>query len=174
MKLLRYYVLMLTLLTSQLVSAQSQDPAQVNEPEFQKMLQKLLQMRVAQMDVDELHADMSDYVILDSREQPEYETSHIDGAIHVGYNKLKRQVLQDIPKDAQIVVYCSVGYRSERVAYQLQKQGYTNVKNLYGSIFEWANRGYPLVSADGATTDVHTYNRKWSQWMTNPAYTRVW
>ena len=174
MKHLKYYVLMFCLLASQCITAQSQTEVEVNDPDFQKMLQRLLQMKVDHMDVDELHADPDKYIILDSRELPEYETSHIEGAIHVGYNKLQHDVIQDIPKDAEIVVYCSVGYRSERVAYQLQKKGYSNVKNLYGSIFEWANRGYPLISADGSTTDVHTYNRKWSQWMSNSSYKAIW
>ena len=60
-----------------------------------------------------------------------------------------------------IVVYCSVGYRSAAVAEELASLGYTSVKNLRHSIFEWAERGYGLENAAGSTAKVHPYNRAW-------------
>jgi 3-mercaptopyruvate sulfurtransferase SseA len=59
------------------------------------------------------------------------------------------------------VVYCSVGYRSAIVAAQLQALGYSNVLNLRHSIFEWAEKGYPLLNEAGDTNKVHPYNRAW-------------
>ena len=51
----------------------------------------------------------------------------------------------------------------------------SNVYNLYGSIFEWANEGLPLVDNNGYDTNaVHTWNKRWSQWVTNPNVEKVW
>ncbi|MBU0695313.1 MAG: rhodanese-like domain-containing protein, partial [Bacteroidetes bacterium] len=72
----------------------------------------------------------------------------------------------DIPKDAIVVVYCSVGYRSEKIAEKLIHDGYKNVFNLYGGIFEWGNEGNPIYKDNGIqTTEIHTYNKKWAKWV---------
>jgi 3-mercaptopyruvate sulfurtransferase SseA len=63
-------------------------------------------------------------------------------------------------------VYCSVGYRSEKVSEQLRQAGYQTVYNLYGGIFEWKNQGHPVVNAEGEPTErVHAYNRSWGVWL---------
>lgn len=81
----------------------------------------------------------------------------------------------DIPKDAKIVLYCSVGYRSEKIGEKLQKMGYTDVNNLFGSLFEWVNRGYKVVDKDGNETQkVHTYNKDWSQWVDETKAKKTW
>jgi rhodanese-related sulfurtransferase len=101
--------------------------------------------------------------ILDTREEEEYLVSHIPGAIPVGFNQFESTVFDSIPKDASLITYCSVGYRSEKIGKRLEKMGYSNVRNLYGGIFAWKNAGMSVVSPSGETTDsVHTYNRSWS------------
>jgi 3-mercaptopyruvate sulfurtransferase SseA len=57
------------------------------------------------------------------------------------------------------VLYCSVGYRSSMAAEQLAKLGYTDVQNLEGSLFAWANAGHPLEGGDR----VHPYDAKWGE-----------
>jgi len=55
--------------------------------------------------------------------------------------------------------------------------GYPHIEvyNLYGSLFEWINRGYPVVDLRGDTVRrVHTYNRKWSRWVLNSSYEKVY
>jgi 3-mercaptopyruvate sulfurtransferase SseA len=54
-----------------------------------------------------------------------------------------------------------VGYRSARVAHWLAGQGYTNVRNLSGSIFQWANEGRPVFRDGRPTTQVHPYDQRW-------------
>ena len=138
----------------------------VENPDFDARLTKLLSFSVPVIGVDELAKKESDVYILDAREPAEYKVSHIPGARCIGYDNFDETALQDIPQDAEIVVYCSVGYRSEKVGEKLKKQGYANVSNLYGSIFEWVNAGHPVENAAGRPTDsVHTYNRKWSKWV---------
>jgi len=133
---------------------------------FDEMLQLLLSNSVPQITVDELE-QMDGVCLLDARELEEYKVSHIEGAQHIGYDNLNEKILENIPKEQTIVLYCSVGYRSEKVGEQLQKMGYTNVYNLYGSIFEWVNQGNRVVDENGTTTRVHTYNKRWSKWLEN-------
>ncbi|KAA3620759.1 MAG: rhodanese-like domain-containing protein [Bacteroidetes bacterium] len=142
---------------------------------FDKKVNQLLSYTVPVMDVDKLQQLQDDVIILDAREREEYDISHIKGAQYIGYKKLEKDKLTSIPKDTKIVVYCSVGYRSEKIGERLQKMGYTNVHNLYGSIFEWVNRGNPVVDKnEKVTTQVHTYNKKWSQWVDRPQAKKVW
>jgi rhodanese-related sulfurtransferase len=64
--------------------------------------------------------------------------------------------------DHPIVVYCAVGVRSSRLANRLLKAGHTEVLNLEGAIFAWANRGLPLTGPGGQTTQlVHPYDATW-------------
>jgi rhodanese-related sulfurtransferase len=105
-------------------------------------------------------------VVLDTRKAEEFQISHIPGAIFADYDSFSEKNLRDIPKNAKVVVYCSVGYRSERIGEKLRKWGYANVQNLYGGIFEWVNQGLPILDAEGKpTSKVHTYNEDWGQWL---------
>ena len=105
-------------------------------------------------------------VLLDTRTPEEFSVSHLPDARFVDYDTFSPDEVQDIPKDAAVVVYCAVGYRSERVGEQLQRAGYRHVWNLYGGIFGWKNQGYGVINPQGQLTDsVHTYNRRWSKWL---------
>ena len=107
-------------------------------------------------------------ILLDTRETEEFTVSKIEGAIQVGYNEFSSEkVLEQIqPTDDLIVVYCSLGIRSEEIGEKLKKAGFTNVRNLYGGIFEWKNNEYPVVDSDGNTTEkVHPFSRAWGKWL---------
>ncbi len=139
---------------------------QFTEAEFAEMADKMAKGSVRDIDVKTLKANPADYIILDTREKAEYDISHLEGAIWVGYDDFKLERLDDIPKGAKVLTYCSVGYRSERIGEKLQKAGYTDVYNLYGSIFSWINAGYPLVKANNEPTNqVHGYNQRWGKWV---------
>lgn len=104
--------------------------------------------------------------VLDSRETDEYNTSHIPGARLVGYDNFEISALKDIPKNEKIYVYCSIGYRSEKIGEKLLAAGYTKVYNLKGGIFNWSNNGYPIQNSAGTSTSkVHGYSKKWSKWI---------
>lgn len=125
--------------------------------------------------VTELAANRSSYMVFDTRKKEEYEVSHIPGANYLGYKDFDETRLEGTPKEAKIVLYCSIGYRSEKIAERLQSLGYQNVYNLYGSIFEWANRSYPLEDRNGdVTTKVHTYNKTWSKWVNGEKVEKIW
>ncbi len=110
-----------------------------------------------------------DIIILDAREPKEFEVSHLKNAMCVGYDFFNLEnTLAKLPKDknTKIVVYCSLGIRSEDIAEQLQKEGYTNVFNLYGGIFEWKNQGNTIVNRQNKPTEkVHAFSKEWSKWL---------
>ena len=79
----------------------------------------------------------SGYIILDAREQDEYDEGHIPGAILIPYDKIADRAEKELPdKDQLILVYCRSGRRSKIAAEELVKLGYTNVKE-FGGIIDW-------------------------------------
>lgn len=120
--------------------------------------------------VEELAMPKTNAIILDAREKKEFETSHIKNAINVGYDNFIIDSIQDklLQKDSKIVVYCSIGIRSETIGEKLKKAGYTNVYNLYGGIFEWKNKEFKVFDVkEKETENVHTFNEEWSKWLIN-------
>lgn len=106
---------------------------------------------------------------LDTREFAEFNVSHLEDAIWVGYNTFNPQVVVDsIPnKETHIIVYCSIGVRSEDIGEKLQEMGYENVQNLYGGIFKWKNDGYPVFNLEEIETEnVHAFDKHWGKLLT--------
>jgi rhodanese-related sulfurtransferase len=137
-----------------------------NDPKFDGEVASWLRFNVPAIDVDSLKKIQPQVFILDAREPKEFAVSHLEGAVNCGYDHFDKTVLDSIAKDRPIVVYCSIGYRSEKIARKLQKMGYNQVSNLYGSIFEWVNRGYAVVDEKNRPTPkIHTYNKSWSRWV---------
>ncbi|MBP7184233.1 MAG: rhodanese-like domain-containing protein [Saprospiraceae bacterium] len=137
----------------------------VSSTPFGLMLDKLLKHSVSETSVSRCKNFGTNTVFLDARESNEFAISHIENALNIGFDHFSLQNVKKIPKNAHIIVYCSVGYRSEKIAEQLIKNGFSNVENLVGGIFEWSNQGLPLYDAKGKTNSVHTYNSVWSIWL---------
>ena len=174
MKHIIYSIVFVMSLTACYAQQTTNRTAHCENPAFDKKVENLIRFSVPTISVEEL-AQMENVVIADTREKEEFMVSHIPDAQFVGYKKFDVEQLGDTPKDAPIVLYCSVGYRSEKIGEKLQKMGYTNVYNLYGSIFEWVNQGHPVVNPKGEETDrVHTYNKKWSQWLDEGKAEKTW
>lgn len=103
---------------------------------------------------------------LDARERKEYEVSHLPQARWVGYETFDSSRVADLDRERPLLVYCSVGYRSGKIAERLQQMGFTEVYNLYGGLFEWVNQGHPLENPQAQPTDsVHGYSRSWGMWL---------
>lgn len=118
--------------------------------------------------VQELNENFKEAVILDAREMNEFKVSHIKNALYVGHKYFNStKILEQVPDLSQpIVVYCSIGVRSETIGNALKKAGYTNVKNLYGGIFEWKNKNLPIYNIKEQETDsLHAYSKKWSVYL---------
>ncbi len=138
--------------------------------DFDKMVDSLLDGSVSYIQpesLDLLKKNKKDIVILDAREKSEYDVSHIEGAIWVGYDDFDLSRVE-VDKDKEVIVYCSVGYRSEKIGEKLQEDGYNHVSNLYGGIFLWKNEGYEIVdNSQKGTEKIHAYNKRWGKWVTN-------
>lgn len=154
-----WMLLGLLLTTSALVSGQTISRT------YGAMLETMYKKSVPLVTVAQLKK-MTNVVLLDTRAKAEYDVSHLPNARWVGYDDFELKRVGDIPKQANVVLYCSVGYRSERVGEKLVAAGYEHVHNLYGSLFEWVNEGNPVVDKEGKPTErVHAYSRLWGVWL---------
>ena len=78
-----------------------------------------------------------EHIVLDTREQDEYDEGHIPGALLIPYTEIENKAEKILPdKNAQILVYCRSGRRSKIASESLVKLGYTNVKE-FGGIIDW-------------------------------------
>lgn len=138
---------------------------QTTSKAYEVMLEAMYKKTVPLVSVAELKK-MPNVVLLDTRSEAEYKVSHLPNARWVGYDDFNLDRMKGIPKNANVVLYCSVGYRSERVGEKLLAADYQRVHNLYGSLFEWVNQGNPVVDNDGKLTRrVHAYSRPWGVWL---------
>ena len=134
-----------------------------NAPTWKEIDQMIARQypKVIHVGVEELHAalDRGDRpLLIDARSPEEYAVSHLQGAVNLTSAEEVRA-----EKDRDIVVYCSVGVRSAMLAEQLRAAGFTHVRNLRGSLFAWANRGYPVWRGAAEVRAVHPYDRKWGR-----------
>ncbi len=109
--------------------------------------------------------DISSYQILDTREKEEYDVSHLKGAKWVGYDTFDLKSVTGLDKNKPILVYCTVGARSQDIGKKLVGAGFENVANLYGGIIHWSNESMPLFKDGQLSNQVHTYSRTWGIWL---------
>ena len=130
-----------------------------------ELLSRYNEMSVPYISVQALKRDFDQYVILDTRTREEYEVSHLPNAIWVGED-YDEAYFPRLEKEMPIVVYCSIGIRSESFGEDLIEVGYKRVKNLYGSIFAWKDAGYEVFDNKDQPTDrVHVYSKKWGKYL---------
>jgi rhodanese-related sulfurtransferase len=134
------------------------------QKKIDKTLKLLNNESVPYINVDELKSS-ENIILLDTRKKVEFTVSHLKNAIWVGYEDFEEEKIrsQIEDKNTPIVVYCSIGVRSEDIGEKLQKAGYTNVKNLYGGIFKWKNQGNSVYNTTAETDSVHAYNKIWGK-----------
>lgn len=116
-------------------------------------------------------------LLIDTRSAAEFADSRLPGALHVPSAGAVLALLERMPQHGQVVLYCSVGYRSAALAQQLQTrlrgQKAPDFFNLEGSLFEWANRGLPLEDARGPTQQVHPYDARWGVYLDRNRWSRT-
>ena len=84
-------------------------------------------------------------ILIDTREDNEWDRGHIAGAVHMGKGIIERDIEQKAPdKNAELILYCGGGFRSALSADNLQKMGYTNVVSMDGGWRRWNELGYPI------------------------------
>ncbi len=105
--------------------------------------------RIRETTVDEVKAKLDrgeKFVLIDVREESEYATDHLPGAVHLGKGIIERDIEQRVSDpNTPIVLYCGGGFRSALSADNLQKMGYTNVVSMDGGVREWRGKGLPMT-----------------------------
>jgi len=116
-------------------------------PRFLKIVDDA-RSRVRETTVDEVKARLDShdkFVLVDVREDREFDADHIPGAVHLGKGVIERDIEATYPAlDTPLILYCGGGFRSALAADNLQKMGYSNVISMDGGIREWREKGYPL------------------------------
>lgn len=107
--------------------------------------------RIRETTVDDVKRDREsnvDHVLVDTREESEWNAAHAAGAIHLGKGVIERDIESAIPDTGRkIVLYCGGGYRSALAADTLQNMGYTNVFSLAGGWRAWNAADMPVESS---------------------------
>jgi rhodanese-related sulfurtransferase len=84
-------------------------------------------------------------VFLDVREDKEFKSGHIPGAMHLSRGMVEFQIDKKIPdKNIKIFIYCKTGGRASLAAANLIKMGYKNIVNIEGGWDAWMKAGYPV------------------------------
>ena len=134
---------------------------------YDVMLQSTLDKTTPIVKVEEITFPSS-AIFIDARTPEEFNVSHIENAIFYHYDEGDIYTLANnlSNKDQEIIVYCSVGVRSQAITKQLISLNYTNVRNLYGGIFSWVNNELPVVNNNNtATINIHPYSKAWGIWL---------
>ncbi|WP_297335568.1 rhodanese-like domain-containing protein [Algoriphagus sp.] len=109
--------------------------------------------------------DLERFQLLDTREKEEYEVSHIQSARWVGFDSFSLDRVSDLDKNEPVLVYCTVGVRSQEIGKKLREAGFKKVFNLYGGIIHWVNEDNPVYRNEHRTNQVHTFSRTWGIWL---------
>ena len=99
--------------------------------------EKIMYQQITQEEAKKIMDSGEEHIVLDVREQDEFDEGHIPNAILIPYTEIDAKaegILTD--KDAQILVYCRSGRRSKIAAESLANLGYANVKE-FGGIIDW-------------------------------------
>ena len=101
--------------------------------------------RIQQVDIQQYRKiSGKDHVLIDVREDGEWDAGHATGAIHLGKGVIERDIESAIPdKNKTLVLYCGGGYRSALAADALRKIGYNNAISLDGGWRAWNEAGLP-------------------------------
>lgn len=93
--------------------------------------------QITPQEAKEIMDSGKEYILLDVREQEEFDESHIPGAILIPYTEIENRAEKELTdKEALILVYCRSGRRSKIASESLAKLGYTQVKE-FGGIIDW-------------------------------------
>lgn len=104
--------------------------------------------RIRQMTIDEYRERRKNgerLVLVDVREDREWEAGHLPDAVHLGKGIVERDIEARYPDKATPLVFqCGGGFRSALVCDNLQKMGYTNLWSLDGGYKGWLAAGLPI------------------------------
>ena len=115
-------------------------------PTYRELLQQT-RSEISEIDATEARTriDSGGPVIVDVREQDEWDEGHIPGAVHVPRGHLESRIERLAPDPSRpVVIYCSAGNRSAFAAKTLTELGYEEVASLAGGFTDWKRNGFPV------------------------------
>jgi len=126
-------------------------------PKFDRLC-NTIRKQIKEIACDELAEKRLKYpelLLLDVREEAEWQFGHIDGALWISRGRVEREIEKQalLGSSHPIVVYSKAGYRSILTAYFLQKMGYEDVASLRGGFNAWLDAGWPEILPDQPLTD---------------------
>jgi rhodanese-related sulfurtransferase len=120
----------------------------VHSPKFLKLVAEA-KTRVKETNVADVKRTIDGgerFLLVDVREDNEWASGHIPGAVHMGRGIIERDIEAKVPETStKMILYCGGGFRSALVADNLQKMGYTNVESMDGGWRGWVSSGLPIV-----------------------------
>ncbi|MGZ8697858.1 MAG: molybdopterin-synthase adenylyltransferase MoeB [Gaiellaceae bacterium] len=115
-------------------------------PNYRELLQKA-RSEISEIDATQARdrIESGEPIVVDVREQDEWDEGHIPGAVHVPRGHLEARIERLAPDAARpVVVYCSAGNRSVFAAKTLTELGYEDVVSLAGGFTDWKRNGFPV------------------------------
>src|SRR6266700_4087994 len=104
-----------------------------HNPGFLKLVDAA-KSRIEEIDIEEykeMREDGEEHVLVDTREESEWNAGHVAGAVHLSKGIIERDIETRVPdKSTKLILYCGGGFRSALAGDNLQKMGYTNVISL--------------------------------------------
>jgi rhodanese-related sulfurtransferase len=117
-----------------------------HSPQFLKLVNEA-KKQVKETNVADVKRRMDSgekFLLVDVREDNEWEKGHVPGAMHMGRGVIERDIETQVPETStKMILYCGGGFRSALVADNLQKMGYTNVESMDGGWKGWVAAGLP-------------------------------
>jgi rhodanese-related sulfurtransferase len=117
-----------------------------HSPQFLKLVNEA-KKQVKETNVADVKGRMDSgekLLLVDVREDNEWEKGHVPGAVHMGRGVIERDIETQVPETStKMILYCGGGFRSALVADNLQKMGYTNVESMDGGWRGWVAAGLP-------------------------------
>jgi sulfur-carrier protein adenylyltransferase/sulfurtransferase len=120
-------------------------------PSYRELLQQVRE-EIAEVDAARAREliEAGDLLLVDVREQDEWDEGHIPGAIHIPRGNLESRIERAAPDPAQtLLIYCAAGNRSAFAARTLEELGYTDVASLAGGFTDWKRNGFPVELSAG-------------------------
>jgi sulfur-carrier protein adenylyltransferase/sulfurtransferase len=120
-------------------------------PSYRELLQQV-RSEISELDASRARelVDAGAAVVVDVREQDEWDEGHIPGAVHIPRGYLESRIERAAPHlSGQVLLYCSAGNRSAFAAKTLEEMGYEDVVSLAGGFTDWKRNGFPIELQSG-------------------------
>jgi rhodanese-related sulfurtransferase len=119
-----------------------------HSPQFLKVVNGA-RARVKEVSIEEARRRLGENpkaVLLDVREDGEWQAGHAAQAVHLGKGVLERDIEKMFPDpDAEIIMYCGGGFRSVLTCEVAQRMGYRRVSSLLGGYKGLVQAGWPMT-----------------------------